>query len=476
MPVQTNFKKGTDLPPWVWLQQHPVASTVSAAMKYDGSRYVYVAQSTTLYRFDTWTNGWQFLATLTTGGAGQDLVFDRTANVIIVMHGLNLTSWQVFNLNATAVTIANVVCNPWVLTTMTPVLPVAAATGSALSRPGDHLFVTPILSALTAGSVGQTTTNVNASTAPFYAQLVGAQLEVTSGAQIGQVRTISAVVDSNDLTVAPALPGALVAGDTFQIETPTGTATATFNTTTLADTAKSWIVNKYSNMDVEIMSGTGAGQRRRIASNTATVLTLAAAVTGNPRTGVWTTQPDATSTYRIVGSTDFLYYQVGNAATFYKLDLRQTTGAAWVALTSAPAVGGAGSTIDFSGNFSLSHIIMLRSVATSTIYAYDIGLNTWATVAPNLTPGPNETFTTGASAVLMDNLGKLLVYKDLSQRIYAFDFATGMWDVCGNHPYIAGTAVEGKRVEIMTSADGITWLYVLRAGGQEWWRLPLEWL
>lgn len=68
-----------------------------------------------------------------------------------------------------------------------------------------------------------------------------------------------------------------------------GTATAGA-AGTLTDTGKAWGVNAQANRAVVIIAGTGAGQSRRIASNTATVLT----VSSN-----WVTPPDATSQYAI---------------------------------------------------------------------------------------------------------------------------------------------------------------------------------
>lgn len=59
--------------------------------------------------------------------------------------------------------------------------------------------------------------------------------------------------------------------------------------TTLVDSSKTWTVNAYSNMLVRIIAGTGAGQLRKITSNTATALTVP----------TWTVTPDATSLYRI---------------------------------------------------------------------------------------------------------------------------------------------------------------------------------
>ncbi|HEU0283166.1 MAG TPA: hypothetical protein VFQ99_05240, partial [Gallionella sp.] len=69
-----------------------------------------------------------------------------------------------------------------------------------------------------------------------------------------------------------------------------GTATSGA-ATTLTDTSKSWGVNTLNtDRSVYIHTGTGAGQTRRIASNTASILTVSVA---------WTTNPDATSQYVI---------------------------------------------------------------------------------------------------------------------------------------------------------------------------------
>jgi len=53
----------------------------------------------------------------------------------------------------------------------------------------------------------------------------------------------------------------------------TGTATAA-TANTLSNTAKSWTTNQWTNSQVRITAGTGAGQVRTISSNTATQLTV----------------------------------------------------------------------------------------------------------------------------------------------------------------------------------------------------------
>jgi len=59
--------------------------------------------------------------------------------------------------------------------------------------------------------------------------------------------------------------------------------------TTLTDSAKSWLTDLWDGYVVAIVGGTGTGQWRAITSNTATVLTC----------GSFATTPDSTSRYAI---------------------------------------------------------------------------------------------------------------------------------------------------------------------------------
>lgn len=69
----------------------------------------------------------------------------------------------------------------------------------------------------------------------------------------------------------------------------TGTATAGA-ASSLTDSTKAWGINDFAGQTIEITAGTGAGQKRTINSNTATVITVGTA---------WGTNPDNTSVYKI---------------------------------------------------------------------------------------------------------------------------------------------------------------------------------
>lgn len=484
--VDYNFSKGTDIPEWVWLQQLPTVNYHGASSCYDGTRYMYwlvqsgstsaVASTTTLWRFDTWTNGWSLIGATTNGGYGLDVEFDVNRNVLYIMHGTTLTSWQVFNLNNAAVSICGVTCAANAFTTMTPVLPAAASYGASLTLPDDNSVAATIESGQATSGSTSTVLYDTTSQSIFGQGMVGLQVRWTSGALNGQHEIIASVQGPNQLTVGAAFAGGAPAvGDTYVIEMPQNMAAASGTTTTITAGSEAFPVNLYSNADVVITAGTGAGQRRRIASNTATVLTLAAAQTGNARTGAFATAPDATSVFKIVPSSDFLYFQPGaTSAALYKIDVNTgATVVAWTTLTSMPAAPGGGANTFFPQAYAPFSLVTFRGNGTSTVYQYSEGLNTWQTIT---TFGTTETFTTGSAAAMLHGRRRIFAQKDSSTKTYAVNLGTGIYEGFPNPPYTAPGAYDGKRARFVKTADGVEWLYLLRAGGQEFWRVPVEWL
>lgn len=483
MAVDYRFKKGIDMPSWHWLSPFPTApgSSPGAGNAYDGVRYIYwgiqygstaSASTSQLWRYDTWTNGWQYLTTLTSAFTGLDVEYDASRNLVYVIIG-GTTGFQVFNLNATSVTVFNQAVAAWTTATIAIVLPNTAGAGASMTMPDDKGMPVVIDSGAAAAGSTTTTLNDNKTVGTFAAGMTGLQVRMTSGAQSGQRRIVTGAPTPTSLTF-PALPGAPAVGDTFVVELPASTAAAGGTTATLP-TGLAMTANLYANSDVVITAGTGSGQRRRIGSNDAAgVLTLAAAVTGTPRTGPFTTAPDATSVFQIVPSNDFLYYQPGGASgALHRIDVNQTTGTAWTALTAtALTVNGGGNTFHPSG-YAPFQILCIRGNATASLQVFNIGLNTWTTLT---TFAGSETFTTGASACLIKGKRKVFIQKESSGRCYTFDLTTGMIDGAGYLPYAAPAAYDGHRARHVQTADGLDWVYLLRAGGQEFYRVPVEWL
>lgn len=122
---------------------------------------------------------------------------------------------------------------------------------------------------------------------------------------IGQIlaKTTETIVNVTDVYAPNTSP---VIGYRGYVALDSGTATAG-GATTLTNSAETWTVDQWANHVVRITSGTGSGQTRIIASNTATVLTVVAA---------WTVNPDATSVYTIsYSATEKLSVRVNNCST-----------------------------------------------------------------------------------------------------------------------------------------------------------------
>jgi hypothetical protein len=401
------------------------------------------------------------------------LAYDDIRNVVIVCHGSGLNSWQIFNLNTTAISICGISCPSWTATTMTPVLPAVADYGATIATINPNA-VPSIIENGTVKTGTTTTTMIDTDTSSaFCDQMIGLEFKITSGALSGQKRFITSVTDMNTLVVGTALGGTPAVGDAYTICLPEGTTTSG-TTSTLVDSNATWTTNQYTNCDVVIKSGTGAGQKRRIASNTATTLTLATAVTGNSNTGNWTTIPDTTSVYVIQPSSDFLYYMSGSTGTgFYKIDLATgSTAPTWTTLATLPATPSGGANIITPEKLGALNLVVMRGNGTATFYQYSVGLNSFSTL--NMLCGA-ETFTTGASSVDWHGQRKILIQKEGAVRLYALNLATRQLEPFATMPYATPSSYDGHRMRVITNNDGSQWLYIQRAGGAEYFRVPLEW-
>ena len=233
----------------------------------------------------------------------------------------------------------------------------------------------------------------------------------------------------------------------------TGTATAG-GASTLTNSSKAWATNQWTNYQIRISGGTGAGQIRTVASNTGTVITVSAA---------WTTQPDATSTYSIEGNDDFIYFIGNNAVTLYRYSI---SGNAWSTLTPGVARGGApGAGIGGTWIHSVSasdwnnenlilngrYIYSFRGAAGALLDRYDIAGNTWAAIT--YSPA-TETFTTGTKYAYCKD--RLYLTKESTGRWFAYDLAENAMQPWGTTTYTQGAAVLGDTAFDVTYKDGAT--------------------
>lgn len=260
--------------------------------------------------------------------------------------------------------------------------------------------------------------------------------------------------------------GQLISTGSAEGSFDTGTSTGSNTATTLNHTGKTWLANAWTNAQVRITGGTGAGQVRTVASNTASALTVASA---------WTVTPDATSAYSLEGNDDFLYL-LGNAAvTLYRYAISGNTWSTLTPGTARAAAPGVGFTADWihgvadadwsgaQGKALLQngaqvrqngrYLYSFRGAATANLEIYDLAGNAWINVGTQY-GNALETFSTGSCSV--DFNGAIYLMKEATGRLFRFDVARNVMEPWSTNVYPQSTAVEGDKLMIVPYRDGET--------------------
>ena len=271
---------------------------------------------------------------------------------------------------------------------------------------------------------GSSTTLVDNTKSWFTNQWLGYKVRILAGTGVGS----EVVISANDVTTltitspgfTPDTTTKYIIMDTF------GTVTGNAALTTLGDTTKNWTINQWSGKRVIITSGTGQRQELIISSNTANVLTFGSGIA-----------PDITSTYTILSlATRAIGTQIN-----------------WVFGCSTLPKG--------------RYLVSQRGGGANTVDIYDIVTGTW-----NITYfiGPQtETFSTGTMTAY-DGKDILYIQKDATGRIFAIDVnnmaVSGALQLTDTH----GGTVIGNRMEIVTTPDGLKYLYIMQHSGTKMWR------
>lgn len=257
------------------------------------------------------------------------------------------------------------------------------------------------------------------------------------------------------------------------LSSPTITASgATANTITTATTP--WVANTWANRgQVRVLTGAGAGQVRRIASNTNNTLTL---------TANWTTNPDATSTFLIEGDDDSLYL-FGNAQTpAYRYSISGNT---WTTIAPVTARTGAPTTCALADipngvtdplwaavgdPLNCRRIYSPRGSGAATMDYFDIAANTWVN---DLNYGNrNETLTTGTNSVVDQE--RIYYQKDSTNRLFYFDVVLGAMRPFSTLLYGVGGTSTGDKMAVVkfkeAGSPDLPFLYFRRSLGVEYFR------
>jgi hypothetical protein len=311
-------------------------------------------------------------------------------------------------------------------------------------------------------SAGGASTLTDASRAWTVNQWANTLVKIISGTGVGQYR----VVTSNTATILTVNSAWTTAPDTTSVyevgSFSAGIASAGAATTITNGTAgaATWATNMWATYQVRIVSGTGAGQVRTIASNTGNVLTVSAS---------WTVNPDATSYFVIEGNDDSLYFLGGAAVTLFKYSISGNT---WSTLSPGVArAGAAGAATSCSwisqckdaawtaqtGPANATtyrqngrYLFSFRGGGTGTLDIYDIVGNTWInTVAYGGSSA--ETFTTGSTYADLD--GFIYAQKDASGRFFRFDCSKMEMIPIGTNTLTQGAAIGGSKMYIEKYLD-----------------------
>ena len=242
----------------------------------------------------------------------------------------------------------------------------------------------------------------------------------------------------------------------------TGTATAG-GASTITNTAKAWATNQWTNYQIRIAEGTGAGQIRTVSSNTATQITVSVA---------WTTQPDATSKYSIEGNDDFLYYMGNNAFTLYRYSISANTWSTLTPTAARAAAPGAGMSAHWVWGATDSawtaensirngqRIYAFRGNNTSVLDYYDIAANTWVNGVAYAPAG--ELHTTGTKWVYSADY----IYGQVAAngRWFRYNLVTQEQDGWSVMVYPQGAAVVGDTAFDVSYTDGATRIDYIHMG------------
>ncbi len=195
-------------------------------------------------------------------------------------------------------------------------------------------------------------------------QWAGYWVFIYSGAAAGQIRQIASntgttLTWSSAGTAPDATSRYLISGFDAGIAT-SGAAS------TITDSTKAWTTNQWTNFVVRILHGTGRGQTRIIASNTATALTVQLP---------WTTNPDNTSVFAIQANPDTLYFvSGGNAAILmHNMDSQVPTFGRqidWGMARNAAATVGGHLPVAIA---SLSNVTTTATVTTAHAHQFRVG-------------------------------------------------------------------------------------------------------
>lgn len=268
-------------------------------------------------------------------------------------------------------------------------------------------------------------------------QWVGYKLRVICGTGFDKGEITITASNTNTLTSA-AWGFTPDATTKYEIMDSFGVANSTFGTAaTIIDTTKNWAVNQWAGKSIRFCAGVNQTVESVIISNTATIITCGAI-----------TIPTATTMYTILGA------PIRQIGTQIMWNFGQTS---------------------HKGKFLyISRGGTTTTAGTNVIDIYDITKNRWD-FCYNMTP-QTELFTIGTQWAY-DNKDRIYFSNAavVSSRYGYIDLEKREVIPSGQTPYAHGAGVQGNRMDILETVDGLKYLYVMRQSGSEYWRTLIFW-
>ena len=456
-----NNKVMLDRPMWEQLSFAPATGIAGSNIVDDGSRFIYSyfqtsATTAQFWRYDTWTDTWQQLATpATQTGTVANMIFTKSVGgqfsgqvfgsvYLFVGNGTTAYFYKydiATNTWSAALSTANVPANfandcylmcPSVgrnnfetayhsgvtRTITTTALAMAGATTVTVSALPEALAAGTCLRfgaydiSITANALkGATTLSVSGATQPMKA---GTVLNLDNGYEI--CLSADSLAGATSLSTYPLLNSVTTANKIKVEQWAVLTASAALNATSLTVSA----------LRVGIASASTAGYYGNMY------------LIGN----------NATVVYR--------YNIGGNAWTTTSANSGNP------AIAALPGSAGLGCALKWLPAFSPDKLWCLRGGGTNAVYIYDLVANSWTT--ETYYPS-SETFTTGTMVAARDINGKqatLLIQKDSTMRIYeGVPYRNTLIPKLNQWLYPTSTAVVGDKSCVITSPDGVDFYYML---------------
>ncbi len=450
----------------------PVSGIAGTSMADDGVRYIYVyfqtsATAAQFWRYDTWGDAWQLLASpATQTGTVSAMVYtkligtqssgDIYGSVYLFVGNGTICYWYKYDIASAS----------WAANLGTTNIPAAFGTDAALCFPSPmrnnfettyHSGVTRTITTTAAAAAGATTVSV--ATLPE-ALAIGTILRFNS-----HTMTISAAAKGAVSLSVTGNTEAMKAGSIFTTEDGRELCLS-------ADTTANQATIAVYPLQREILANTKCKIERFAVLTAAAALNATSVTVSALRVGI----PSAvTAPYY-----GHMYLVGHNATVMYRYTIATNVWSTTSANSANPAIPavtgavGAGCALKWLPAYEPNKLYLVRGAGTANIYIYDLVLNNWATLA--YTPA-NETFSTGSVVAVRDVGGKqamMIIQKDSVMRFFEFTpYRNRLEPKLTQQQYAQGAAVVGDKMCVITSPDGVDYLYNLLNSSTAFLRSPL---